>query len=51
MRRVNAHVRGLPADLWQAIRLEAVKRRRTLGNIVTEALRLWLEANSAKEPS
>lgn len=40
--RVNAHVRGIPADLWTAVKMEAIRRNRTVGAIVADALRAYL---------
>ena len=39
----DRHIRGIPADLWQAARVAAVRREVTLGAIITEALRKWLD--------
>lgn len=35
-------VRGVDPDLWRDVRLEALKRRLTMGQILTEILREWL---------
>lgn len=37
------NVRGVEADLWQALRVEAVKRRLSIGSLLNEIIRDWLE--------
>ena len=39
----DRHIRGIPADLWQRAKLVAVRREITLGAVITEALREWLD--------
>lgn len=38
----------VPADVRQAVRLAAVSQRRTVQDVVTEALRDWLERQPGK---
>lgn len=42
--RIN--VRGVPAYIWDALHIEAVRRHTPIGALLTEALRAWLEANT-----
>ena len=42
-------LRGVPEDLWQAIRIEALKRQVTVGQLVTAWLRERLEAEKGEE--
>ena len=39
----DRHIRGIPADLWQAAKVAAVRRGDPLGAVITEALREWLD--------
>lgn len=34
--------RGVDADLWHRVRMEALKRRVTMGELLNEILREWL---------
>lgn len=36
-------IRGLDPDLWHEVRVEAVKRKLTVGALLNEILREWLE--------
>lgn len=37
-------LRGVDPDLWHQVRIEAVKRKLTLGALLNEILRAWLES-------
>ena len=39
----DRHIRGIPFDVWQRVKLAAVRREMTLGAVITEALREWLD--------
>jgi hypothetical protein len=36
-------IRGVDPDLWHAVRVEALKRKLTAGEMLNEILRAWLE--------
>lgn len=36
-------IRGIPDDVWRALRLEAVRQDRPLGDLLTDAIRDALE--------
>jgi hypothetical protein len=38
----GVHVRGIRPDVWRAIRVEAVDRDMTAGELITEMWRLYL---------
>lgn len=40
--RINLHVRDVDAAAWQALRVEALKRRQPVGQLLSEVLREWL---------
>lgn len=40
-------IRGLDPDLWHEVRVEAVKRRLTVGALLNEILCAWLAASRA----
>ena len=42
-------LRGVSEALWQSIRIEALKRRAPVGQLVSEILRAWLDQRQGKE--
>jgi hypothetical protein len=43
-------IRGLDPDLWHEVRVEAVKRKLTVGALLNEVLREWLR-ETQKRPT
>ena len=39
----HINVRGVEPELWRAVRVEAVKRGLSIGALLNEILRAWLE--------
>ena len=45
----NVLIKGLSADLWHRVKVEAAKRKLTARRIVELALEDWLHLNESKE--
>lgn len=41
-------IRGLDPDLWHQVRVEAVKRKQSMGALLNEIIRQWL-ARTARD--
>ena len=44
----NPRIKGLPADLWHRVKVEAAKRQLTARRIVELALEDWLQLNETR---
>ena len=45
----DVYIRNVDRAVWQAVRIEALKRRVPVGQLVTEILRAWLDQRQGRE--
>lgn len=49
--QVALHLRGLPADLAHALRIEAARRKLRIGELLDPHLRTWLRDQATRAPT
>lgn len=45
---MDINIKNIDEELWQETRATAIRDRKTMRDVLSEALRMWLEARNTK---